>query len=183
MTSPHPIERHAINDAALFAESAARIPRVLANLADNLPDSPGHSTGGAGYGGSPVEAAHARRLLDDLAVRDWARLQEIDRLRGRLAREEFDLTSRWMFATVNGSERHSRPTSDEDWCRSCLRIDWLNPRSRGDLCDWCYRYVAAEGEQPPLELITARRDGKRITTSMVADVKRHAKIRRKQARR
>lgn len=183
MTRPHPIERHAINDAATLHEIARRIPQVLANLADNIPDSPGASTGGTGSHNttSPVEAAHARHLLDDQALADWAELQRLDRALHPLLRRYLDLTSRWMFTRQLGSQRHARPTTDEDWCASCLRIDWFTPRAdgRGDRCDWCYRFRLAEGIDPPLALLHARRDGKRITDEMVRHAKTHVRKRRR----
>lgn len=82
-----------------------------------------------------------------------------------------------MFATTVGAERHARTTTDEEWCRSCLRIDWFCPRSRGDLCRWCRDFQATEGQLPPIDLLRARRDGRRITEAMVRHTR--AKVKRK----
>lgn len=172
----HRLERHANNHAAKAHAIAKRTPRFIANITEAYPDSPASSTPGTGghSTSSPVERAHEAHTLTDLAVVDWQRYGVLsDEINKRLD-EQLDITGRWNFDVGEGPhhQRHARPTTDEDWCASCLRIDWFNPRSRGDLCDWCYRYALANGtEHPPIVLLMKRRDGKTITEN---DVK-HAK--------
>jgi hypothetical protein len=74
--------------------------------------------------------------------------------------------------------------TDEDWCRSCLRIGVCSPRSRGDLCDFCYRFSqVVAGMHPPEWLILARHEGRRVTEQMMTDAIREVRPARKKKRR
>lgn len=53
------------------------------------------------------------------------------------------------------------------WCRCCLSVGKLEPRYRGDLCSWCYRFERANGFMPPTPIRIARAEGRRITEAMV----------------
>jgi hypothetical protein len=87
-------------------------------------------------------------------------------------RRAWELTRRWGFTP-------SRPTSTvemkeqlaadltEMWCRSCLRVGERAPRHRGELCRWCGAFEAAEGFLPPVDLVEAHADGRRITDAMI----------------
>jgi hypothetical protein len=69
--------------------------------------------------------------------------------------------------------------SAEGWCVSCWRdggyrepvaIQPNGVRRFRDLCLWCGRFAAAhDGKRPPLSLVKARREGRRVTERMVAD--------------
>ena len=88
-------------------------------------------------------------------------------------RRVWELCNRWGFSP-------SRPTSSVDtrellavdltemWCRSCLRVGERAPRHRGELCRWCESFKAAEGFLPPVELVEAHADGRRISEAMIA---------------
>lgn len=68
------------------------------------------------------------------------------------------------------------------WCRSCHRDSrYCEPvatrpdgsRRYSDFCNWCGEWAAAhKGEEPPLELVKLRHEGRRITSAMV---ERHTK--------
>ncbi len=87
-------------------------------------------------------------------------------------RRVWDLCNRWGFSP-------SRPSTSSDvrellavdltemWCRSCLRVGERAPRDRGELCRWCRSFHGAEGFLPPVELVEAHADGRRITEQMI----------------
>lgn len=67
------------------------------------------------------------------------------------------------------------------WCRSCHRDHgYCEPvatrrdgsRRYSDYCNWCGEWVAANQKEPPLELLRAKHEGRRITQSMVEQVNR-----------
>lgn len=47
----------------------------------------------------------------------------------------------------------------DTWCRSCLRIGNREPRYRGDLCQWCYRFERTEGFPVPAPIAEKRAHG------------------------
>ncbi len=56
-----------------------------------------------------------------------------------------------------------------DWCSSCLRIDLFEPTSRSGLCRFCYDWRLANDVVPPSALLILRKkEGKRLTTKLVA---------------
>lgn len=52
---------------------------------------------------------------------------------------------------------------------------------RGNRCSWCYRFWLAEKLTPPVELVRAKAEGKRITTSLVEQALRGAKPKKRRA--
>lgn len=55
-------------------------------------------------------------------------------------------------------------TTDADWCRLHLDIGVCEPRYRGDLCNWCYKFqMAHDGATPPRGLLELRRERGKIT--------------------
>lgn len=187
MTRPHPIERDAINDAALLSEIAKRYGAgVLANLDDSLPGFPASASAGSGstIGSrdvhSPVESLligpitrdespdDARQRVPDAALVDLARLEEIRKQRQRLIREEFEITSRWLQRTATAqAKRDARPSSSDDWCESCERVHRHSPVRRRRLCGWCDDFKAIEGVLPPLDLLEAHHRGVRMNQTMI----------------
>jgi hypothetical protein len=71
----------------------------------------------------------------------------------------------------------------ESLCRSCLRAGSRSTRYRGELCQWCWRFHQTEGFLPPVEIVTARAAGQRITEAMVAPHRAVHRKRQKQRRR
>jgi hypothetical protein len=109
-----------------------------------------------------------------------------DEYRRRLRRWRDD--GDWLGDLINALRPdRDRPkpekTSVEDWCTSCLRIGKVEPRYRGDLCRWdydlCRAYVLT---QPPIELVKARHEGKRITQQTVDEALARVRPRRKKKR-
>lgn len=81
-------------------------------------------------------------------------------------------------------KRSDDTASDDQWCSWHLStIGTCEPRYSGDQCRWCYDFARQHSMMPPQEILRARHDGKRITSAMVADVKRSQKHKRKKARR
>ena len=52
--------------------------------------------------------------------------------------------------------------SDDEWCRSHLRLGLCEPRFRGDRCRWCEEFALVYLTDPPLVLLNMRRQGQRI---------------------
>jgi hypothetical protein len=88
-------------------------------------------------------------------------------------RRVWELCSRWGFSpTMERSSADARELLAVDltemWCRSCLRVGERAPRDRGDLCRWCRTFHGVEGFLPPVDLVEAHADGRRITEAMIA---------------
>lgn len=66
----------------------------------------------------------------------------------------------------------TRQTFD-DGCASCWRIKIWSPIHRTRRCRRCYEYLRAEGEDPPVALVRARSEGRRISAQFVAECKRN----------
>ncbi len=56
------------------------------------------------------------------------------------------------------------PTNPPPLCRVCGQA----PVHRAERCDWCYRWWLVHGSDVPEVILAARRDGRRITTALVA---------------
>lgn len=60
----------------------------------------------------------------------------------------------------------------ERWCRSCLRVGTRSPRDTShpgsEMCQWCRKFVLAEGFVPPASIVAARFDPPyRVTEAMI----------------
>ncbi len=60
----------------------------------------------------------------------------------------------------------------EPGCSSCERIGSWVPMVKNSRCRWCYDFWTAEGIDPPLMILNARADGKRITRQLIDEAKR-----------
>lgn len=59
---------------------------------------------------------------------------------------------------------------DDTWCVSCLRINIHSPRKDDTrYCSWCGQWRAVHNKLPPLEIVQARADGRRITPKLIAE--------------
>lgn len=63
-------------------------------------------------------------------------------------------------------------TNLDDGCVSCARIKTWSPIHRTCRCRWCYDYLRTEREDPPVALVRAHAEGRRITTQLVVRLKR-----------
>lgn len=74
--------------------------------------------------------------------------------------------------------------SADQWCAWHLStIGTCEPRYSGDQCRWCYDFRRQHDMMPTREILEARHAGRRITATMIADVKRAQKARRQKRRR
>lgn len=78
-------------------------------------------------------------------------------------------------------EARAKPVIEEDdrrWCVSCIRDGgYLTVVAAGRYaryCTWCGEFRYARGIEPPLEILKARHDGKRLSTAMVDRALRRA---------
>lgn len=61
------------------------------------------------------------------------------------------------------------PAGEEQWCRHHLTtIQKCEPRSTGDLCDFCWSYQRVTHKMPPATLLTKRQAGHRLTNKEVS---------------
>ncbi len=161
--------------AAVVAELGARAARSTLDVARHLRDAmrDGFPTRGdtpAGENptssGDPTEQAGTSRdgASDDL-----------NRLRQHLERAKRDLTA------VEGIlDRHTKPAQPApDGCKSCARLPRNHKLPRRfepveenrDLCRFCRRWTDAnQGEWPPLRIVEAHHQGKRMTPSLLAEL-------------
>lgn len=98
-----------------------------------------------------------------------------------------NITNRWGY-TPHKPERPTNPRTLADdatgeLCRSCLRVGAREPRYRGDLCQWCYRFELTERFLPPTDILETRASGKTITENMVAPHRQAHRDRNKKRRR
>jgi hypothetical protein len=174
--------RHALDN---LTTAAARLPATLRNLDACAPGFPattpgnGSPGGSVGGNGSRTETLAMRDASRDNAVTDY---DALDKLVKRIAADTAVLsaiTDRWGWAQA-GEVDHSAapryagqvPTTDVRWCVSCARREHSTAVHRGDLCRWCYEFKLAEGVVPPLEILAARHECRRITATMVREALR-----------
>jgi hypothetical protein len=73
----------------------------------------------------------------------------------------FDLVQRWGYTAAEPAVAKTRVgllavDLTEMWCTSHLRVGVKRDRSRGELCDWCYRHgplLVATWAAPPVEVV------------------------------
>lgn len=181
MTDLGRAERHALEIEALGNEILTRIPGTIRAMRDY---KRGYPTGHAGrtdleagactrtealaLAGPDAIDREQRELTDclDRALRALqtaynicARYKPTKQERERLAKAAIAATASAQSGDLDG------------WCRSCIRDhSHLEPVWDGryvDLCRWCAEFRNAEGTDPPVPLLRARHDGRRITTAMV----------------
>lgn len=146
-----------------------RLPAARRRLGEAQPGWPPTGSGRAGSGatsGEPPSSIPERtwdRLAGDPALRDAERIDELAAAVASNVAALHALVARWS-APKPGVEG---PDDNDAWCRSCRRVGLAAPAERAGLCAWCRRFRYAEGDMPPVELLEARRDGRRITQAMV----------------
>ena len=185
--------RHALDE---LTTAVARIPATLRNLDACAPGFPattpgnGSPGGSVGGNGSRTETAicatevgsagkhtlgKARGVGADTALADRA---AIDKLVRRIAADTAVLsaiTDRWGWQQAGECNHSAAPryagqvpdNGEVRWCVSCARLHKTTHTFAADQCRWCYEFKRAEGVLPPLELLDAHHQGKRITEAMV----------------
>lgn len=153
--------------------------------------SPGGGTGtSAGLERHIMDADGNLTTVDDMASRDLATMRALlDRLAPGL-QQLHRLVLKWNYVT-DGEEldgrkaRSTAPTEHKTnelrWCASCLTDKGhCEPATRKHrpkdhpadeqpipYCEWCYKFVLAQGIEPPVALLRARHRGERISTDAV----------------
>lgn len=69
---------------------------------------------------------------------------------------------------VDGSQ-YADVQPGEPMCGSCERINEFAEVFRSGLCRWCYAFDQQHHRSPPITLVRAHHDGRKITRQMVAD--------------
>jgi hypothetical protein len=144
---------------------------LRASASDTALDGyPRQSGPGAGMGGDgdPVGSTVALRLdhpqADTLGHAHRTVISKLHAAR-RLLEE----------AESTGRQALPPPTSQthDDGCISCHRIKTWSPIHRTRRCRFCSDWAYAHGgEDPPIDILRARRDGRRITTRLVDTITR-----------
>jgi hypothetical protein len=158
-------ERQALEIEVLGNEIATRIPAALEMLKAY---QRGYPTGGdrTGDGTSRTEALGI--APPDAIDREQRELAHcLDRAL-RALQTAYNITAR--YARARRPDRPEPATDDDGWCISCLRdSQYLEPTAAGRYaqhCRFCGEWSSAHGQEPPLEILRARHQGKRITTAM-----------------
>lgn len=144
-------------EAAAAALPAAR--RALLEAAPGWPSA--GPKGGPGY--ADTSSTERAALEASRALSDARRLETL----ARLAITAADMLAELVEIWARPPRRGVAAEDSDAWCRSCRRIRLAVPSERAGLCWWCRHFKAAEGVLPPLELLEARRDGRRVTRAMV----------------
>lgn len=171
--------------ASWLHDSAARIHPALRNLRELQPGFPsstqgsGSVGGGSGGFGPSIVEQLAGTIDSDDAVRDLARIRDLEKHLMPRIRELHDLTLRWGYrrsGEYDPTAPSPRPnategdTNRERWCTSCERIKVAEPvgeKGRNNRCRWCTDFVATYRSLPPLAILDARHRGIRITEALV----------------
>lgn len=159
---------------AQITQLAARLrilePNLRRSAADsNLDGYPRQSGGGGSSGGGhgdPVGMIVALRIdhphRDPLAYAHAAVVANLHEAR-RLLEEAESLGRRTL-----PSARSASAAAFDDGCVSCARIKTWSPIHRTRRCHWCSDWAYAHGgEDPPIDILRAHHQGRRITTRLV----------------
>jgi hypothetical protein len=141
--------------------------RAAATALDGYPRQSGPGAGGHGHG-DPTGTIVALRLdhphADHLGHAHRQVITKLDQARRLL--EEAESTGRQALP----------PTTKQaldDGCVSCARIKTWSPIHRTRRCRFCSDWAYAHGgEDPPIDILRARRDGRRITTRLIDTITR-----------
>ena len=171
-------------------DAAARIHPAIRNLRELQPGFPsttpgnGSVGGGSGFSSSSIVERLAGTVDSDDAVRDLARIRELQRVLEPKVRELHDLTLRWGYrragefdpgAPSPGPGKAEADHNRERWCSSCERVKVAEPvgeKGRNGRCRWCSDFVAQYDVLPPIEILDARHRGIRITEPMITSALR-----------
>lgn len=160
---PHTIGEHvhrALRDAAPGARASSLEPNR----------SSGHSDGLAGA----LTTDREGEALDEFTATAWQLYSAV----GVLGR----IVENWSPERRDKLKDSTSP--DDMWCGWHLQmIGTREPRYAGDQCRWCYDFRRQNDMMPPRELLEARHSGRRVTSAMVADIKRLQKAKRQKRRR
>lgn len=159
-------ERQALEIEALGNEILTRLPAARDMLRAY---KRGYPTGGDGTGDGTSRTEALGIAPPDAIDREE---RELGRSLERALRElnvAYNICARYGSACI---PLRPEPVSDDDgWCVSCLRDrNHLEPVWAGRyarLCRWCAEFLLAQGVEPPLALLRARHEGRKITTHMV----------------
>jgi hypothetical protein len=172
--------------AAWAPDIAARIDATLRNLEDHAPGFPSTTPGSGSVGGggsstsSRTETLALMGIDADDAMRDHAAIVKAVDAMYAAADLLHTLTARWGYRTAGewnplATSPQAKATEHESnagrWCSHHARHQMAEPvgaKGRGGLCRWCYEFQAEHGTKlPPLDIIVAKAEGRRITQSMV----------------
>lgn len=131
-------------------------------------------------------STQAAALNPDKARRDLRELDRLVRQARSTAEKLYDMTEDWL-TTTDG-----QPTGTvEPGCKSCARlrvtvrgksvprweprrelsrrtVDGKQMINYSQFCEWCEDWINGEGQSPPIRVLEAHHDGKRITNALLA---------------
>lgn len=161
-----------LSDAIARLNAASdRLEAARQAMSDQAPGYPGSTIGGrGGQGDTQPERLHEVIGRDPALRALWDTDDMVRQLAG--------LADRFYHHVVQWSTRRVRLAEGPgaDWCVSCHRDNGyhepISDEAYSDRCRWCREWRAEHGDDPPLELLQRRHEGRRITT---ADVERALK--------
>ena len=184
-----------------MGDASARVHRAVRNMREVSPGFPSSTPGNGSPGGGrwtpgadtiverlAMSGEHVGTIDRDDALADLRRLEDIARQMRPLVREARDICMRWGYSTAGefhvGERRQpGRPTEGDTnaakWCTSCARLQKAEPvgdKGRRGLCRWCADFEDAERTLPPLALLDLRHRGARITSAVVAQLKKEGQV-------
>jgi hypothetical protein len=153
----------AADDLVRLHVDASRLVNGFADLLGDVGRDPGPSVQAlmSAGAGRLVVLAYARfRRLAEPAPIELSDADVVDHVDGSMS-GVFQLCQSWGYDTKQpevSKERADLLAVDltEMWCTSHLRVGVRRDRSRGELCDWCYRHgplLVATWAAPPRELV------------------------------
>ena len=71
-------------------------------------------------------------------------------------------------ALITGSQ-YAEAQDGSARCSSCARIGEWSDAYRGDRCTWCHKFWLMWRREPPIDILKAHHEGRRITPQMVKD--------------
>lgn len=173
MTRPHATITAELTEArGQLGDILARLDDAWARLHEQEPGYPSTTIGAGGSSGTTLTQPErlANRIHHDPAIRDLATLDRATRHLYANVADIYGVVTAWGQPT-----RHAQPTDDDgtegpgpDWCRSCWRDDrHCEPVRAAGLCRWCADWNLANGQLPPVEILRARHQGRRITSALI----------------
>jgi hypothetical protein len=118
-----------------------------------------------------------RRVLDAIEFGSpavsWSNVDNALRDAEQSISQVFRICQTWGYDPKRPAPRKDRADLlavdlTERWCTSHLRVGDRRERDRGELCQWCRKFEAAEGFVPPRELVQLHVDNRRVYDHEIA---------------
>lgn len=106
------------------------------------------------------ELAAGERIVDPIKVHLKSMMRGLTDAQGALRTAKFSLIQSSQYAEVGVGEAR---------CSECERIGEWSDVFRDGRCSWCYKFWLIWKRDPPIEILKARKDGRKITRQIVIE--------------